>query len=667
MNEKTRSMLEFNNIMEMLKEYALTEKAKERISKLEPVMNQKELEEKLRETTEARKLLDMAGQPPLMSVNQIEQLVLGAGKGELLSVDELEAIRQFCASCGRLKRFLNKSRELGLSIAVYGEGIDQLDELRLEIERCIRSGHVEEDASKELKSIRKKLTTAMNQIHQKLDSILKSKKQYFSESFVSNRNGHFTLPVKKEYKLQISGSVIDTSATGATYFIEPSSVAKLKEAYDYLVIEESNEERKILYTLSSLVADYQKEILLNLEYVETLDYMFAKGKLSADMNGIEAKVCRERRIAIKNGRHPLIPGNQCVPLNLSMGDEVSGIVITGPNTGGKTVALKTVGLFSLMVQCGLHIPCEEASFCMNSQVLCDIGDGQSITENLSTFSAHIRQVIQIIEQLDKDSLVLMDELGSGTDPLEGMGIAIAILEELRESGCMFIATTHYPEVKEYAAKTQGLLNARMAFDKESLRPLYRLELGEAGESCALYIARKLGMPMHMIRRASQEACKHEYKAEPAENCDFAEEEEYPVKMEAIEAEKQKEGGKHQAGAPFSGKQGGGKLTYIEEQKVTSSPITKFSIGDSVVVFPSKKLGIVFQTADANGMVGVQIQKKKVFVNHKRLQIKNLAKDLYPEDYDFSIIFESVENRKARKNMGKRHQEGLVVHVEQPGK
>lgn len=294
MDEKTRYMLEFDKIIEMLKEYALTDKAKERFTNLAPYMDQKEIITKLKETTEARKVLDIVGQPPLVSVSHIEKLVTGAERGELLSIDELESIRQFCASCNRLKRFLNKSRELGLSIASYGDGIHELEDLSGEIERCIRNRHVEDEASKELKSIRKKRNAVMSQIHQKLESILKSKKQCFSESFVSNRNGHFTLPVKKECKLQISGSVIDTSATGATCFIEPSSVARLKEEYDYLEIEEGNEERKVLYTLSSMAGDYSREILLNLEYVETLDYMFAKGKLSADMNGIEAEICRER-------------------------------------------------------------------------------------------------------------------------------------------------------------------------------------------------------------------------------------------------------------------------------------------------------------------------------------------------------------------------------------
>uniref|UniRef100_UPI000AB248F7 MutS-related protein n=1 Tax=Clostridium sp. NkU-1 TaxID=1095009 RepID=UPI000AB248F7 len=243
----------------------------------------------------------------------------------------------------------------------------------------------------------------------------------------------------------------------------------------------------------------------NKRLLEKLDFLFAKGSLSASMDGIRPDINTDRIIKIVNGRHPFMNPETVVPLTFELGKKERGIVITGPNTGGKTVSIKTVGLFSLMAQCGLHLPCGEAELCMNSQVLCDIGDGQNITENLSTFSAHITNVMKILKAAGPESLVILDELGSGTDPAEGMGIAIAILEELRSNGCLFLATTHYPEVKTYAKEAEGITNARMAFDKETLRPLYRMEIGEAGESCALYIAKRLGMPEAMIRRARRYA------------------------------------------------------------------------------------------------------------------------------------------------------------------
>jgi len=635
MNDSNQ-MLEFHKIIEKLKSYALTEKAKDRFESLIPFMDEKELLRKLEETTESKKCLEKRGTPPLASVKGIGNMTEAALRGELLSIDELEEMRKYAASCNRLKKYLLQSQELGIGISAYGNGINDLDFAREEIEKSIRNGRVDDYASKELKEIRRKLEAISTNIKMKLETILRSKKSCFSENFVSNRNGHFTLPVKKECKFQISGSVIDTSASGATYFIEPTAVSKLKTEYEAYKIKEDNEERKILYTLAGLVGDCADEIILNLQYIEELDYIFAKGKLSIDMNAVPAHVNTERMIHIVNGRHPLIPKEICIPLNIEMGNEIRGIVITGPNTGGKTVALKTVGLLSLMSQCGLHVPADSADLCMNSQVLCDVGDGQNISENLSTFSAHIKNVIHVIKQVNKETLVLMDELGSGTDPSEGMGIAIAILDELKESECNFIATTHYAQVKEYANHTKGLLNARMTFDKESLKPLYHLEMGEAGESCALYIAKQLGMPKKMLLRAYEETYHKTHVNVSG----------------AIEAELL------QDALELSKEESNNHIRKSEPAKEVSHKAARFELGDSVMVYPQKKLGIVFEKANLQGEVGVQIQKEKIYANHKRIQLKAAAKDLYPEDYDFSIIFDSVETRKLRHAMERKHVPGM---------
>jgi dsDNA-specific endonuclease/ATPase MutS2 len=279
-------------------------------------------------------------------------------------------------------------------------------------------------------------------------------------------------------------------------------------------------------------------------------------------------------------------------------------------------------------------------------VLCDIGDGQSITENLTTFSSHITNIINILSCTTKDSLILLDELGSGTDPAEGMGIAIAILEELRQKNCLFVATTHYPEVKEYANQSNGLMNARMAFDRESLKPLYRLEIGEAGESCALYIAKRLGLPKHMLERAYLEAyCTDSEKAPRILENNFLEDAAETMPVPKIQP----------ALLP--------QITKTKEPKPVSTRSQRFQVGDSVVVYPQKKIGIVFRSADEKGEVGVQIQKKKEFINHKRLQLKVSAESMYPEDYDFSIIFDSVANRKARRKMDKGFQENLEIVYE----
>jgi dsDNA-specific endonuclease/ATPase MutS2 len=647
-------MLEFSEIINKLKDYALTSKAKERFNNLIPILYESELRERMRDTTEAKVLLQKVGNPPLSAVEDIYKIAEGAKRGDLLSIDELEKIELFAVSSLRLIKYLKRCKDFNLNLAGYGNGMYDLEFLKEEISKCIRNKRVDDYASKELRDIRKKLDQITSNIRLKLENLLKSKKECFSDSFISNRNGHFTLPVKKEHKLAISGSVIDMSSSGATYFIEPTAVAKLKEEYERMLIEESNEVRKILYILSSFVGDLADEIFMNLEYIEELDYIFAKGKLSMDMEAVEPHINTNRMINISGGRHPLLKKENCVPLNIEIGKERKGIIITGPNTGGKTVALKTVGLLSVMANCGLHIPCEEADICMNSKVLCDIGDNQSITENLSTFSAHIKNIIEIIKQVDKDALVLMDELGSGTDPSEGMGIAIAILEELKNSECLFIATTHYPEVKEYANRTEGVTNARMAFDKESLKPLYRLEVGISGESCALYIAKELGFPKHMLLRAYNET----YQSNSNEPHRIAND---SIRRELLVNDIEKE--ILEDSMEIDKKENAQGIVKTAVKKPVNSRALRFEIGDSVVVYPQKKVGIVFQKADAKGYVGVQIQKKKEYVIHKRLQLKASAKDLYPEDYDMSIIFDSVEARKTRRVFEKRHEEGKEIHYD----
>lgn len=640
----SKNTLEFDKILEMLSEYALTDKAKARISELSPFLRESEVRLSCEETTEARLILDSVGNPPLTAMKNTEKYMETASKGGMLDPKELTEFQQFLSSCRRLKAFLKKSEITGAKIAYYGNSIDSLELLYDEIDRCIRNEQVDSSASNTLRDIRRKIENTNGQIKAKLDSILKGRKEYFSDGFVSNRSGHFTLPVKKEYKNQVSGSVIDISSTGATYFIEPSAIAKYREELSSLKISEMQEIEKILYTLTSCIDDFKTEIKLNIEAIETLDFIFAKGKLSGAMKAVPAKINTESYIKIAGGKHPLLKQSDCVPLDFELGRGIKGIVITGPNTGGKTVALKTVGLFIMMAQCGLHIPCKEADLCMTGSILCDIGDGQSISENLSTFSSHIKNVIEILQNTNEESLVLLDELGSGTDPAEGMGIAVSILEELKNRSCLFVATTHYPEVKEYAEKTAGLVNARMTFDRETLAPLYQLKIGEAGESCALYIAKRLGFPKNMLKRAFDEAYKeHDLSRKYDISSNFLDDYSDENKAAVKSADK--------------------IIRQAEQKKPIQSHAEKFSLGDSVIVYPEMKLGIICQTANSKGELGVMIQKKKSLVNHKRIKLKTPAAELYPPDYDFSVIFDSVENRKARHKLDKGHHPEVIVYVE----
>ncbi len=628
-------MMEFNKIVKQLKDLAMTAGARARFDGLGPMLSEAELRVRQKETSEARRLLDTQGNVPLGEVGFVADITAAAARGELLNIPQLLQVAQFAVLTARIKSYLLRGREADpsgeVALATYGAGMVDLEPLREEIVRCIRNDRIDDHASGRLRDIRRKIEQAEINIRQKMEAMLRGKKEYFSESFVTMRNGRYTLPVKKEYKFQVSGTVVDVSATQATCFIEPVAAAKLREELELLRIEENNEERVILYELTGATDGFGKEMLLNAEYIEVLDYAFAKAKLSWEMQGIEPVIRTDGNIVIVNGRHPFLNRETCVPLNIALGGRIKGIVITGPNTGGKTVALKTVGLCSLMAQSGLHVPCQAAEFTMQTGVLCDVGDGQSITENLSTFSAHITNIVDILNRADNNSLVLLDELGSGTDPAEGMGIAVAVLEALKEKNCLFMATTHYPELKEYAAQTEGITNARMTFDRESLSPLYALEVGEAGESCAFYIARRMGMSGHMLKRA-WEAAYGTTKAVPEAGL-FAE-------MEPDD------------GLSDTDIAGGAAIVRQQVKAAPSKRAKRFSVGDSVVVYPQKKIGIVFETANAKGEVGVQIQKQKDYYSHKRLQLKASAKDMYPEDYDFNIIFESVETRKARKNIEK---------------
>lgn len=620
----------------MLSDFAVNVYAKEKIVNLEPYINELQLRKALNETNEARKIIDCCGNPHIPEISEVKTIIDIIEKEGLIYPVQLGKFQCFIASCRRLKNYLKKAEGTDCSLAYNGMSIDTLDEAYDEINRCIRGDEIDSEATNELSDIRRKISNMDARIKNELDSLLKSKKKYCNDSFVSVKNGHYTLPVKKEYKNQISGSVIATSSTGTTYFIEPSVILKLTEKLEILKTDEIIEQDKILYSLSALIYKYKETVLCNIEIIENLDFAFAKGKLSAEMKAVSPNINTQRYIKISEGRHPLLNRDVCVPIDFEIGNGgINGIVITGPNTGGKTVTLKLVGLFSVMAQCGLHIPCKSADICMNGNVLCDIGDGQNISENLSTFSAHIKNVVSILESTTKESLVLLDELGSGTDPAEGMGIAIAILEELRNRNCLFVATTHYSEVKNYAENTEKVINARMTFDRETLEPQYKLIIGEAGESCAFYIAKRLGFPKHLLNYAAKQSQNYISDSNKYDFSDVKENDE--IKTVSVP-----------------------KIQKINNKKNVSSHAASFNIGDSVTVYPDKKVGIIFKTADDKGVLGVQINGKKKMIKHNRIKLKVPASELYPPDYDFSIIFDTVENRKARHKMDKRHCPDLEI-------
>ncbi|MCR5368221.1 DNA mismatch repair protein MutS, partial [Eubacterium sp.] len=489
------TQIEFNKIQEIWAELASTDHAKEKISEANAILDEMNLRKELRDTTDSREMIEKLGNPPLQNVTEMKEIILVAEKDDCLTPYQLERVENVLVGTERLKDFLARGKQFNNPLAFYDENLDDIKELREEIVSQIRNEDVVDRASKILFDIRNKIRSAENNMKTKAEQIIRNNKDVMADSFYVLRSGRVCVPVKKEYKFKIPGSVIDKSSTGNTLFVEPVGVSKYFEEIELLRIEEENEVYRILYTLSAMVADVVPILEENVRMIEKLDYIFSKGKLSIDLDCVEPKINTERRMVLKKARHPLMDKEINVPLDVSLGvkcsgdgsgeeafyeeinentEVIRGIVITGPNTGGKTVAIKTVMLNSLMAQCGLHVTCKEADICMNSNYLCDIGDGQNLSENLSTFSAHIKNVLEILKQVNKDSFVIMDELGSGTDPAEGMGIAVAVLEELRKSEANFLVTTHYPEVKEYADKTVGIVNARMTFDRETLKPTYKM-------------------------------------------------------------------------------------------------------------------------------------------------------------------------------------------------
>jgi dsDNA-specific endonuclease/ATPase MutS2 len=638
---KSKETLEFNTILKWLADHALSEKAKGRLLSLEPSLNERDCKNRMQETTSASNILEALGSPPLTAMPELDKILEMAAKGSMLLPEQLMAVCSFVIACGQMKRYLKRAETVYACIASYGDVFHSHESLLEEINRSIRNDKVDSGASTALRGTRRKIENTNLAVKSKLESLLKSKKEWLEDGYIATRSGRFVLPVKTKFKSKVEGAVVDLSKTGATSFIEPVAIRRLQEELSVLEIEEDNEVRRILYTLTVLVDSHIDELNINIDHMEQLDFIFAKAKLSKQMKAIPVAITSERKIIIKQGRHPLLDEDICIPLDFEIGAGINGVVITGPNTGGKTVALKTVGLLSLMAQSGLHVPADEGSvFSMNGNVLCDIGDGQSITENLSTFSSHITNIIDILKKVSDESLVLLDELGSGTDPAEGMGIAIAILAELRKRNCLFIATTHYPEVKNFTKNTAGLVNARMEFDLESLKPLFKLQIGEAGESCALYIAQRLGLPNNMLARAELEA----YSNTPAINGErsrvFHEEDQEVQKRSARKIKKQ----------------------IIKPS--TPSRSERFDIGDSVIVYPEKEIGIVCIEVNDRGELGVQIKGVKQRINHKRIKLMAHASTLYPEDYDLSIVFDTKENRKARHDMSRKFVPDLLVEYEE---
>lgn len=506
MNSKILRTLEFNKITDLLAEQADSELAKQKAFKLEPVSNIRMVSDALTETTEAVSVIMYKGSIPLGNVGDIRSILDMARRGRILSMRELLKVRMSLAITREAKAFLTGDMPEGLKIIPeIGNLLTPVPKLEKDIEVSIASeDEMSDNASPELKRIRRDIRNKNDLIKTRMQKYVGHDKPYLQDAIVTVRNGRYVIPVKKEYVSQVPGIVHDQSSTGATYFIEPQAIVQINNELRQLELDEQAEITRILELFSSRVAEHYQEMKNNQELLVELDFINAKGKLSVIMGGNEPALNEDGRIVINSGRHPLIPDDKVVPVSVELGCDFTTLLITGPNTGGKTVTLKTIGLMVLMAQSGLHIPADYTSeIPILDEIMADIGDEQSIEQSLSTFSSHMKNVIEIFENAGPRTLVLLDELGAGTDPLEGAALGIAELERLKEMGALVAATTHYTELKKYALSTPGVENASMEFNVETLSPTYRLRVGIPGKSSAFEITRKLGLDESIIERAGQ--------------------------------------------------------------------------------------------------------------------------------------------------------------------
>lgn len=506
MNTKVLKTLEYNKIIDLLTEEADSPMGKNLCQALLPYTTEAEIKACQSETSHALMRLFKHGTLNFYGLKDIRFCLVPLEKGSVLGMGELLDIGALLNAAKRAVEYDAKDEELSDALSGRFHGLNPIPDLYKEITRCILSPEeVSDDASSQLKRIRQTIKAKGGKIHEQLNASMNSyaASGMLRENIVTMRNGRYCLPVKQEYKSSFPGMIHDQSASGSTFFIEPMAVVKLNNELAELAIAEQEEIQKILAALSELAAPYTIDLEKNVILLAELDFIFAKAKYSKKMQATEP-IFDDNTIDIKRGRHPLIPREKVVPIDISLGEDYHLLIITGPNTGGKTVSLKTVGLFTLMGQAGLHIPAfDHSKLRLFQEVYADIGDEQSIEQSLSTFSSHMTNTISILAKADDQTLALFDELGAGTDPTEGAALAISILDDLKTRGVVTMATTHYSELKLYALSTDGVENASCEFDVETLRPTYRLLIGIPGKSNAFAISSKLGLPDRIISEASR--------------------------------------------------------------------------------------------------------------------------------------------------------------------
>ncbi|HCF92959.1 MAG TPA: mannonate oxidoreductase, partial [Firmicutes bacterium] len=503
MNENTFITLEFDKIKELVKEFAVSGLGRTLIDELVPATDRRIVMESIRETTEARAILDASGHVPLHGLSDVSSHLERISKGAILEPQALTDLGDLLRGCRKIVQFMDRFSDLAPVVARYAGAIVPYADLEEQIETCIENGRVSNAASNRLAKIRVQIETVKGRIKDKMNSYINSEKyrSCLQETFVSLKDDRYCIAVKTSHRHLIDGAVVTSSGSGSTLFVEPAAVRALTDQLKVLYAQEEAEEYQILSMLTGELAVRLQSIRLNVEIMAAYDFAFAKAKYARSISAIEPVILDYRGIQIHAGRHPLL-GKDVIPLDFYIGRDYRTLLITGPNTGGKTVALKTIGLFALMAQSGLHLPAGPGTALgVFRQILVDIGDQQSIEQSLSTFSGHLKNVISILNQRGPGTLALFDEIGTGTDPAEGAALGAAILDDLCIAGGITVATTHYGDLKRFAETRSGFRNGCMAFDPETLKPLYSLIIGQAGQSNGFWIAKRLGMGQDTLDKA----------------------------------------------------------------------------------------------------------------------------------------------------------------------
>ncbi len=526
-----------------------------------------------------------------------------------------------CGS-GEKVEIISKPNLSTSTLSSYALNISECITIEDEIKYCIKNNKVDTNASNELKKIRRSIEICDGRIKERMNKFLtsSSNKKYIQEFIITKRDDRYVIPIKASFKNEVDGAVLDTSSKGTTVFIEPSSVSKYSLEMISLRAEESIEEYKILSNLTELIYEKLNQIKLNIEVISEYDMVFAKAKYSQNTNSITPKINNRGYIKIVKGKHPLLKG-KVVPLDFEIGKDYRSLIITGPNAGGKTVSLKTVGILTLMVQCGFDISAsEETELSIFEKIFVDIGDNQSIENALSTFSSHIKNIAEIMNSSNNSTLVLFDEIGSGTEPNEGAGLAISILEEFYQMGCITIASTHYGEIKKFATMHPEFENAGMMFDKDTLEPLYKLTIGKSEDSNALFISKKMGIKNKVLERAKNYIGDRNYNLELVKRSKIALTEE------------------------------------IIEEPIKDIP--NYSIGDKVKLLDKEEFAIVYKPINKFNNIEVLYEEEFIEVNVKRVELFLTASELYPMDYDLNSLFTSYEELKLEKDIKRASKKAL---------